>query len=280
MSCSAHARVPILVALIVIPDDKVPSFFGLQGLALMGLYLLGFVAAIFIGHVDEAHRENQRAQLLNDGDAIYLAHPNGATLALAILERQRHLYSGGKNYSCHLCHFVGACQLRPSDEMEKAHDAVLAQWLNGRTFLRLDGQFGIGVTNWSIRMLASWAKHSRPLSNLWVTIGKSALRWSSFAAREVLWARWLRSTAWGYGRWITISRTPGLKSIPKQAATVYACGSWLSLLVFYVALACNVWGTLAVVYRNKRLEVATRSTYIYMTVVAYVGCVGGVFKWC
>ncbi|MFZ6012875.1 MAG: ferrous iron transport protein B, partial [Bacteroidota bacterium] len=46
MSCSARLPVFTILIALIVPDRKALGFFNLQGLALMGLYLLGFVAAL------------------------------------------------------------------------------------------------------------------------------------------------------------------------------------------------------------------------------------------
>src|SRR5258708_3653717 len=46
MSCSARLPVYTILVALIIPDYKVLGFFNYQGLVLMGLYLLGFLAAI------------------------------------------------------------------------------------------------------------------------------------------------------------------------------------------------------------------------------------------
>ncbi len=46
ISCSARLPIFTILIALIVPDEKALGFFSLQGLALMGLYLLGFVAAL------------------------------------------------------------------------------------------------------------------------------------------------------------------------------------------------------------------------------------------
>src|SRR5690606_25188383 len=46
MSCSARLPVFTILIALIVPEQRLFGFFNLQGIALMGLYLLGFVAAI------------------------------------------------------------------------------------------------------------------------------------------------------------------------------------------------------------------------------------------
>src|SRR5690606_11749067 len=46
MSCSARLPIFTILIALIVPEQKAFGFFNLQGLALMGLYLLGFFAAI------------------------------------------------------------------------------------------------------------------------------------------------------------------------------------------------------------------------------------------
>ena len=48
MSCSARLPVFTILIALIVPDQKALGFFNLQGLALMGMYLLGFVAQWFL----------------------------------------------------------------------------------------------------------------------------------------------------------------------------------------------------------------------------------------
>ena len=47
MSCSARLPVYAILIALVVPNRNVLGFFNLQGVVLMGMYLLGFLAAIF-----------------------------------------------------------------------------------------------------------------------------------------------------------------------------------------------------------------------------------------
>jgi ferrous iron transport protein B len=46
MSCSARLPVFTILIALIVPEQKLFGFFNLQGIALMGLYLLGFMAAL------------------------------------------------------------------------------------------------------------------------------------------------------------------------------------------------------------------------------------------
>ena len=46
MSCSARLPVYTILIALIIPDEPVLGILNLQGIALMGMYLLGFLAAI------------------------------------------------------------------------------------------------------------------------------------------------------------------------------------------------------------------------------------------
>src|ERR1043165_6744363 len=51
MSCSARLPVYTMLIALVIPDQRFLGFFNLQGLVLMGLYLLGFFMALIVAKV-------------------------------------------------------------------------------------------------------------------------------------------------------------------------------------------------------------------------------------
>ena len=51
MSCSARLPVYTMLIALVIPNYKIWGFFNSQGLVMMGLYLLGVVAALIVSYV-------------------------------------------------------------------------------------------------------------------------------------------------------------------------------------------------------------------------------------
>ncbi|MDZ7937452.1 MAG: hypothetical protein U5M53_03930 [Rhodoferax sp.] len=51
MSCSARLPIFTILIALVVPDDARFGIFNLQGVVLMGLYLLGFVSALLAAYV-------------------------------------------------------------------------------------------------------------------------------------------------------------------------------------------------------------------------------------
>ncbi len=51
MSCSARLPVFTILIALVIPSDKVFGFFSLQGLVMMGLYVLGLIVALLVAYI-------------------------------------------------------------------------------------------------------------------------------------------------------------------------------------------------------------------------------------
>src|SRR4030095_8480537 len=51
MSCSARLPVYTILIALVIPREKVWGFIGLQGMVMMGLYLLGLVMALAVSYI-------------------------------------------------------------------------------------------------------------------------------------------------------------------------------------------------------------------------------------
>src|SRR5690606_35474209 len=51
ISCAARLPVYTLLISLVVPNDKIRGFFNLQGLALMGMYLIGTIGAIVVAWV-------------------------------------------------------------------------------------------------------------------------------------------------------------------------------------------------------------------------------------
>src|SRR5690606_26708100 len=73
MSCSARLPVYIILISLIIPNETVLGFLSLQGLVMLGLYLLGFLMALIVAKVMSWLIKGGREQLFLMELPIYRA---------------------------------------------------------------------------------------------------------------------------------------------------------------------------------------------------------------
>ena len=270
MSCSARLPVFTILVALIVPDDKVLGFFGLQGLALMGLYLLGFVAAILSAMLMKLIVKTKERSFLMMEMPTY-RQPKWSNVGFTILEKTKtFVFEAGKIILAISVILWALASYGPSEEMEKAHEAVVAK-LNGKTvsnaeMANLEASYKLehsyaGILGKSIEPAI------RPLGYDW-KIGIALI--TSFAAREVFVST--VATIYSLGSTedeSTIRERLQSEINPETGGPRFTPAVGFSLLVFYT-LAMQCMSTLAVVYRETKGWKWPLVQLIYMTVVAYL----------
>lgn len=272
MSCSARLPIFTILIALIVPDQRVVGFFNLQGLALMGLYLLGFVAAIGSAWVMKLIiRVKERSYLIMELPTYRV--PKWSNVGYTILEKTKAfvLEAGKVILAISIILWVLA-SYGPGDTMHRARETVLEQSSN----LRLTEQ---GLED---RVAAYKLEHSyagiigraiepviRPLGYDW-KIGIALI--TSFAAREVFVGTIATIYSIGSvdeGDSSTIKDRLKAEVNPETGGPRYTPAVGLSLLVFYT-FAMQCMSTLAVVYRETRGWKWPLIQLVYMTALAYV----------
>lgn len=270
MSCSARLPVFTILVALIVPDDKVLGFFGLQGLALMGLYLLGFVAAILSAMLMKLIVKTKERSFLMMEMPTYRP-PKWSNVGFTILEKTKaFVFEAGKIILAISVILWALASYGPADEMEKAHDAVLAQ-LNGKVvseseLANLEASYKLEHSYAGI-LGKSLEPAIKPLGYDW-KIGIALI--TSFAAREVFVST--MATIYSLGSTddeSTIRERLASEINPETGGPRFTPAVGFSLLVFYT-LAMQCMSTLAVVYRETKGWKWPLIQLIYMTVVAYV----------
>ena len=272
MSCSARLPVFTILIALIIPNQRAFGFFNLQGLALMGLYMLGFVAALMSAWVMKMLiRINERSYLIMELPAYRL--PKWSNVGLTIIEKTKaFVFEAGKVIMAISVILWVLASYGPGDKLENARANVLQESAN----LRLTEE---GLEN---RIAAYKLEHSyagvigkaiepaiKPLGFDW-KIGIALI--TSFAAREVFVGT--MSTIYSIGS-VADDETETIKSRmkaeinPETGGARFTPAVGLSLLVFYT-FAMQCMSTLAVVYRETRGWKWPAIQLAYMTVLAYV----------
>lgn len=270
MSCSARLPVFTILVALIIPDDKVFGFFNYQGLVLMALYLLGFLAAILSAMALKF--------LINTKERSYLImelptyrKPRWANVGYTILEKTKaFVFEAGKIILAISIVLWVLASYGPEQSMQDAERTVRSD----KSLQSLSEQ------EIQDRIAASKLEHSyagiigksiepviRPLGYDW-KIGIALI--TSFAAREVFVGT--IATIYSLGSsddQLTIKTRLKSEVNPETGGPRYTPAVGFSLLVFYT-LAMQCMSTLAVVKRETKGWKWPALQLAYMTALAYL----------
>ncbi|MBX2944422.1 MAG: ferrous iron transport protein B [Cyclobacteriaceae bacterium] len=270
MSCSARLPVFTILIALIVPDKMVWHFFNLQGLVLMGLYLLGFAAALISAVVIKfLIRVNERSYLIMEMPTY--RWPKWSNVGYTIVDKTKaFVFEAGKIILAIAVVLWVLASYGPGDHIEKAEDYVLREAENLRlteqgledriAAYKLEHSYA-GLLGKSIEPIIS------PLGYDW-KIGIALV--TSFAAREVFVGT--MATIYSIGSeedQTTIKSRMRAEINPDTGGPRYTPAVGFSLLVFYT-FAMQCMSTLAVVYRETKGWKWPMVQVVYMTVLAYV----------
>jgi len=271
MSCSARIPVYTLLIALVIPKTTVIGIFNLQGIVLLGLYLLGIIMALSVAILLKFMiRSNDKGFLLLELPGYKM--PRWSNVGLNVLEKVKiFVVDAGKIILSISVILWAAATFGPGDNLEnaekkckankvyrQANKATQQQMLASK---RLEASY-IGIFGKGIEPVI------RPLGYDW-KIGVSLI--TSFAAREVF----VGSLATIYAvqddggqNQRLIERLKNEKNI--EGKPIFSLASGLSLMIFYV-FAMQCMATLAVVKRETNSWKWPLIQTTYMGALAYLG---------
>ncbi|MBK7649765.1 MAG: ferrous iron transport protein B [Flammeovirgaceae bacterium] len=270
MSCSARLPVFTILVALVIPEDKLFGFFNYQGLVLMGLYLLGFFAAILSAFVLKfIIKTKERSYLIMEMPTY--RKPKWTNVGYTIVEKTKSfVFEAGKIILAISVILWVLASYGPSDKMKRAEEVVRKE----------SSEKNLTDNELKSKVAAYKLEHSyagiigkalepaiKPLGYDW-KIGIALV--TSFAAREVFVST--IATIYSLGSTDDEQTIKGrLKSEinPETGGPRYTPAVGLSLLVFYT-LAMQCMSTLAVVKRETKGWKWPLMQLAYMTVVAYL----------
>jgi len=271
MSCSARIPVYTVLIALVIPSKNILGIFNLQGIVMMALYLLGFLAAILSALV--LHwilKSKEKGYFIMELPSYKM--PRWKNVGLAIFEKVKAfvLQAGKVILAISIVLWVLATY-GPKEDMQKART-------EGQQEAQAKGYTSAETENYiaSKKLEASYAGHFgkfiepgiRPLGFDW-KIGIALI--TSFAAREVFIGTMATIYSIGDQAEDTDSVVEKMRheKDPQTGAAFYNVARSLSLLVFYV-FAMQCMSTLAVVYRETKTWKWPIIQFVFMTAVAYV----------
>jgi len=271
MSCSA--RLPVFTVLIslVIPKHYLWGFLSLQGIVMMGLYLMGVVMALVVSYVAKWLIKIQEKSFFILELPIYRA-PRWKNVVVTMINKAKiFVFDAGKIIMIISLILWALSTYGPHERMEKVaqhYDQMIIKTPDQTKELTRQKQSELlqnsyaGILGKSIEPVIS------PLGYDW-KIGIALI--TSFAAREVF-----------VGTMATLYSVEGGKDADKSTLTqkmrmakntdgspVYNLASGVSLMVFYL-LAMQCMSTLAVVKRETRSWKWPMIQLFYMTSLAYL----------
>lgn len=268
MSCSARLPVYTLLIALVVPDMSV-GLFNLKGLVLLGLYLIGLVAALLIALVFKFFIQTKQKSFLVMELPLYKM-PRWNNLTITLWEKVRlFVFDAGKViFSISIILWVLAT-FGPSDRMEEAVNAIPKPATEAGREAYEQKVSSANLANSYIGILGHAIEPAiAPLGYNW-QIGIALI--TSFAAREVFVGS--MATIYSVGEDFDNERTllERMQNERNQLTgePVYTLASGLSLMIFY-AFAMQCMSTLAVVLRETKKWKYPLIQLVYMTALAYL----------
>lgn len=267
MSCSARLPVYTILISLVIDDHYYFGFLSLQGLVMMGLYLLGTVMALLISFVLKFFIRIQEKSFFILELPTYRA-PRWANAGLTMIEKARiFVFDAGKVIMVISLLLWFLSNYGPGDRLEKieqqyqslslAQPDQAARFSKQAAAEKLQNSYA-GLVGQSIEPVIA------PLGYDW-KIGIALV--TSFAAREVF----VGTMATLYS--VEEEDDQSLRAMMQSAVhadgrKVYTLPAALSLMVFY-ALAMQCMSTLSIVRRETKTWKWPVFQFVYMTALAY-----------
>ena len=270
MSCSARLPVYTILISLVVPKVMFGGFLGLQGLVMMGLYLLGIVMALFVAWVARWFINIKEKSYFILELPMYRS-PRWKNIFVTMIEKAKiFVVEAGKVIMVISLILWALSSYGPSERMNAVNEKYeqLAQNNAGDADL-IDKQKGTELLENSYAGIMGKAIEPliAPLGFDW-KIGIALI--TSFAAREVFVGT--MATLYSVeddGEESLMLREKMQQATYADGSKVYTLATGISLMVFYV-FAMQCMSTLAIVKRETKTWKWPIIQLVYMTVVAYL----------
>lgn len=271
MSCSARLPIYTIMIALVIPDTPVLGIFNLQGLAMMALYLLGFVMAFLVAAVMKLFIKIREKSYFIMELPVYRA-PRWKNVGTTMIEKSKiFITDAGKVIMVISVILWFLASYGPSGRMEAVHqqyepkiaattDSAAIEQLNRDMASDKLANSYAGIIGHAIEPVV------KPLGYDW-KIGIALI--TSFAAREVFVGT--MATLYSVGDSEDSDATLREKMAMAKwsdGRPVYTLATGLSLMIFY-AFAMQCMSTLAIVKRETKSWKYPIIQFVYMTLLAY-----------
>jgi len=271
MTCSARLPVYVILISLVVPNTSFGGIMNLQGLTLLGLYMLGFLAALFAAFVFHKLVKSSSKSFLIMEMPTYKA-PRWKNVAFTMFEKSRtFVVQAGKIIIAISLILWILASFGPKEQIKNAEIAVANkfpdQTMEDKEFRNYLAAYKL-EHSYAAVLGKSIEPVIRPLGFDW-KIGIALI--TSFAAREVFVST--IATIYSVGEDADDPSTIKQKMLseinPDTGEKVFTTAVAFSLLVFY-AFAMQCMSTLAIVYRETKSIKWPLIQFAYMSVMAYV----------
>ena len=270
MSCSARLPVYTMLIALVVPQRSLLGVFNLQGLVLMGLYLLGFFMALLVAKVMNFLIKTKERTFFLMELPVYRA-PRWKNVGTTMIEKGKiFIRDVGKVIIVLALILWALAAFGPPEQMravEEKYAALAAQHPGQKAEIehehatsKLEHSFA-GILGHGIEPFI------RPLGYDW-KIGIALI--TSFAAREVFVGTMATLYSVGDAEAGKETLHEKMKEARREdGSPVYTLAAGLSLLIFYV-FAMQCMSTLAIVKRETRSWKYPAIQFAYMFSIAYL----------
>lgn len=270
MSCSARLPVYTLMISLIIPNDKITGFFNYQGLILMSLYMIGFIAAMAAALVLQKILKAREKSYFIMELPVYRS-PQWRTVGLTIFDKVKSfLIDAGKiilAISVLLWFLSSHAPGNKIQIIEKKYETadMLKKYNDAERKLKISSEqlevSYAGIIGKFIEPAIS------PLGFDW-KIGIALV--TSFAAREVFVGT--MATIYSVGNSDNTQTLREKMYLEKNSSTglpTFSVAVGFSLMIFY-AFAMQCMSTLAVVYRETKHWKWPAIQFLFMSALAYI----------
>lgn len=269
MSCSARLPVYTILIGLVIPSKSFLGFFNLQGLVLMGLYLLGFAMALVVSKIMDLFIKVREKTYFLMELPVYRA-PRWKNVGITMLEKAKiFVRDAGKVILVISIILWALSSFGPPQKMRELEQKYATlQQLQPTRSVQLNNEM---ATEKLANSYAGIVGHAiepviKPLGYDW-KIGIALI--TSFAAREVFVGTMATLYSVGDSENIDASLREKLAAARwPNGKPVYTLGTGVSLLLFYV-FAMQCMSTMAITKRETGSWKYPIIQFVYMGVLAY-----------
>ena len=271
MSCSARLPVYAILIALVVPSTTVLGIFNLQGLALLGMYIVGFLAAIFSAALLKIIvRAKDRPYFIMELPTYKM--PRWKNVGISIVEKVKTfvMEAGKIIFAISIILWVLA-SYGPANEMANAEEKV-AQQLNMQEIDQAEFERKVEAYKLEHSYAGKFGKFIEPVIEPigydW-KIGIALI--TSFAAREVFVGTMatIYSIGADFEDEATIKTRLKSEVNPETGKAMFTPAVAFSLLIFY-AFAMQCMSTLAVVHRETKSWKWPMLQLIYLSGLAYL----------
>jgi ferrous iron transport protein B len=271
MSCSARLPVFTMLIALVIPKGRVLGFVSLQGLVMMGLYLMGLVMALVVSYVAKWFIRSKEKSFFILELPVYRA-PRWKNVIVTMVNKAKiFVTDAGKVIMVISLILWGLSSFGPGhrrSELKQQFAQQVERHPSDEAALNKERNSALLENSYAGKLGKIIEPAIKPLGYDW-KIGIALI--TSFAAREVF-----------IGTMATLYSVEGGKNADRQTLhqrmesarlpngnKVYTLASGVSLMIFYV-FAMQCMSTLAIVRRETRSWKWPIIQVFYMTGLAYI----------